>query len=199
MHRGNIVSSLTGASAPCARGALRAPAAVALAGCLSLALAAPAFALPSASTEVNLQVDDSQISVTAPTAIDYAMRADGTFIAPEASATKIENHSAMPIAVKGFTATVGVGSAVAQADFAASTEANAWWNTVAPNEGAAVAFNKDAATLSAEWNMAAEGAQGDELALTCAGAMKNIDGTVDFSQAQKLATVSWTFGVAKNS
>ena len=78
-------------------------------------------------------------------------------------------------------------------------EAIAWWATVAPNEGEAVAMNQDQASLSADWNMATAEAEGDSLELTCAGAMKNIDGTVDFADAQELGTITWTFAAGQNA
>lgn len=170
---------------------------------LTLALGAalaPAVALAStAETDLMLKVDDTQLSVTAPLTITYAMKADGTFVTPPAASVKITNNSIMSVAVKSFTVVpLANTAAVTQAGFQASAAKNAWWSTVAPNGGTAVDCGVSQASLGSAWNLAKAGASGAELQLATAGSMKAIDG-IDFSGQQKLADITWTFGAAPNA
>ncbi len=182
----------------------RKPVAMAVGGVVAAALCAAAlapaaFADTTASTDVTLQASSDNLSVTAPLTIPFALNADGSFTGPSADATVIQNESAFPVKVESFAFANQIGEAITEDEAADSMEANAWWATVAPNEGEAVAMNQDQASLSADWNMATAEAEGDSLELTCAGAMKNIDGTVDFSEAQELGTITWTFAAGQNA
>lgn len=191
----------------------------AVAAALALSCAAvPAFAAQTntgnSNTDVYLTVNaDAQLSVTAPTEIDYVLEGDGAFTCPDSSATQITNNSVVPVAVKSYAVadqTGGKAKAVAKDAFAASTDKNAWWNNVSAKAGAKAAGSAEAAlnlaqaTLSAEWNMGTSqtdynGTQGNVIDLTTSGAMKNIDGNIDFSAKTKLAQVTWTFGTGMNA
>ena len=146
---------------------------------------------------------DAQLSVTAPTRINYVLEADGTFTCPDATAVTVENHSAVPVAAKSWAADVKAGNAVEKADFGGATGANAWWNTAQPDSGEEYAFNLSQDELYDDWNMAADGqtlpsGQDDTVEVTTAGAMKNIDGSVDFNEAKQLSQVTWVFGTVMN-
>ena len=182
----------------------RKPVAMAVGGVVAAAmcaaaLAPAAFADTTASTDVTLQASSDNLSVTAPLVIPFALNADGSFTGPSAESTVIQNESVFPVKVDSFAFANQIGEAITEDEAASSMEANAWWATVAPNEGEAVAMNQDQASLSADWNMATAEAEGDSLELTCAGAMKNIDGTVDFADAQELGTITWTFAAGQNA
>lgn len=182
----------------------RKPVAMAVGGVVAAALCAAAlapaaFADTTASTDVTLQASSDNLSVTAPLVIPFALNADGSFTGPSAESTVIQNESAFPVKVESFVFANQIGEAITEDEAAGSMEANAWWATVAPNEGEAVAMNQDQASLTAEWNMATAEAEGDSLELTCAGAMKNIDGTIDFADAQELGTITWTFAAGQNA
>lgn len=181
----------------------RKPAAMAVGGVVAAvlcaaALAPAAFADTTASTDVTLQASSDNLSVTAPLTIPFALNADGSFTGPSADSTVIDNNSAIPVKVASFDWTTETGNAVAEASFADAGEANAWFATMAANEGDAIDMNQSADTLDSSWNMAADGPD-DKIELTCAGAMKNIDGTVDFSEAQELGTITWTFAAGQNA
>ena len=172
---------------------------------LAASLAAPAFAADNTgSTKETLTMNASaQLSVTAPTRIDYVLESDGSFTCPDASAVTVENHSAVPVAAKSWAADVKAGNAVEKADFGGATAKNAWWNTAQPDSGEEYAFNLSQDELYDDWNMAADGqtlpsGQDDTVAVTTAGAMKNIDGSVDFNEAKQLSQVTWMFGTELN-
>ena len=95
------------------------------------------------------------------------------------------------------------GNAVEKADFGGAAAKNAWWNTTQPDSGAEYTFNLSQDALYEDWNMAADGqtlpsGQDDTVEVTTAGAMKNIDGSVDFNEAKQLSQVTWTFGTVLN-
>ena len=172
---------------------------------LAASLAAPAFASDNTgSTKETLTMNaEAQLSVTAPTRINYVLESDGTFTCPDADAVTVENHSAVPVAAKSWAADVKAGNAVEKADFGGAAAKNAWWNTAQPDSGEEYAFNLSQDELYDDWNMAADGqtlssGQDDTVAVTTAGAMKNIDGSVDFNEAKQLSQVTWTFGTVLN-
>ena len=144
---------------------------------------------------------DAQLSVTAPTRVQYVLDADGTFICPDDA--KVENNSAVPAAVKSWTADVKAGSAVSQGDFGSTSAKHAWWIDVAADGGAASAYNQDAGELFDSWNMAASGmsleaGNDDTLDLEFSGAMKNMDGSLDVNAGKQLASVAMAFGTVLN-
>lgn len=170
------------------------------AAALAAAIAPTAAFASTAETEVMLSIDDTQLSVTAPTTVDIAMKADGSFVAPDAASAKIVNKSTMGVSVKGFAVAAAANTnPVAKSGFDASSEANAWWSSVAANGEGEVPFSVSQAALGSAWSMEKAGADGSELELTIAGSMKALDGSIDYSSAQELATVTWTFSAAKNS
>lgn len=171
--------------------------AVAAAMCAA-ALAPVAFADTTASTDVTLQATSENLSVTAPMEIPFAMGADGAFTGPSADAAVIDNGSSFPVKVESFEWENATGTAVSAAEFASTDEANAWYATMAPNGGTAIDMNQSADALDSSWNMGADGAD-DTIELETAGAMKNIDGSIDFSVAQELGTITWTFSAGQNA
>ena len=56
----------------------------------------------TASTAVTIAADDERISITAPLRVDMVVSADGTFIAPNASDTRIENKSIFGVHVSNI-------------------------------------------------------------------------------------------------
>lgn len=153
----------------------------------------------TASTSVYLQVDDSQLSVTAPTEIHFTAKADGTLIVP--TDAYIENDSIFDVAVKSFAvADTAAAKGVAASSFDAAQDKNVY--KVKAN---GVDFAVSAASLDASWNMKqTDGAQNsgaDKIALAFTdGAIKNIDtAKADFSSEQQIGTVTWTFGAQANA
>ena len=157
-------------------------------------VAVPAFAAQSnqdnSNTEVYLTMNaDAQLSVTAPTEIDYTLEGTGDFTCPDATAVQFTNNSVVPVAVKSYTVadkTAAKATAVTKDAF-----------------GTTQAKNQDTSTLPAEWNMGTaqsdyNGTQGNVISLTTSGAMKNLDGQIDFNTKTDLAQVTWTFGTVMN-
>lgn len=203
----------------------QAVACTAVAAALALScVAAPAFAQEpaatttgpaannQATTDVYLTMNaDAQLSVTAPTAIDYVLNTDGSFTCPTDVA--ITNNSVVPVAVKSYTVadqTAGKAHAVAAAAFDASKESNAWVNNVVAKAGDkatasdSTALNLDQGTLPAAWNMGTKDnlykeTQDKTLALTLDGKMRNLDGQIDFNTKTDLAKVTFTFGSVMNA
>ena len=75
-------------------------------GCMFAMLIPPAYAetynTNYGTTNVNISVDDQQLSFTAPTSIDFSMGADGTFTTPSNEVAYIKNNSVMPIRVSSY-------------------------------------------------------------------------------------------------
>ena len=180
-------------------------------------VAVPAFAAQSnqdnSNTEVYLTMNaDAQLSVTAPTEIDYTLEGTGDFTCPDATAVQFTNNSVVPVAVKSYTVadkTAAKATAVTKDAFGTTQAKNAWWNQATAKAGdnatasAAVELNQDTSTLPAEWNMGTaqsdyNGTQGNVISLTTSGAMKNLDGQIDFNTKTDLAQVTWTFGTVMN-
>ena len=191
------------------------------AAALALSCAAvPAFAAQSntgndanSDTKVYLTMDtNAQLSVTAPTHIDYTLEGTGDFTCPDASAVQFTNNSVVPVAVKSYTVadqTSGKATAVTKDTFGTTQAKNAWWNQATAKAGdkatasAAVELNQATATLPAAWNMGTaqsdyNGTQSNVISLTTSGAMKNLDGQIDFNTQTELAQVTWTFGTVMN-
>ena len=165
-----------------------------------------------ATTDVYLTMNaDAQLSVTAPTAINYVLNTDGSFTCPTDVA--ITNNSVVPVAVKSYTVadqTTGKAHAVAAAAFDASQDSNAWVNNVVAKAGDkatasdSTALNLDQNTLPAAWNMGTKDnlykeTQDKTLSLTLDGKMKNLDGQIDFNTKTDLAKVTFTFGSVMNA
>ena len=86
----------------------------------------------TAQTAVGLKTDESQLSFTAPSVINFALKPDGTFISPTSENTYIKNNSLMDIKVKSFAVTSKSG-AVGVADVSGATQANTYQINVKGN------------------------------------------------------------------
>lgn len=149
----------------------------------------------TASTEVGLKTDDSQLSFTAPSIINFAMIDDGTFEYP--TTAHFTNKSIFDIKVVKYDVTsdpVAHGKAVANFDTA--TDDNAYKVKVAAGSGNAIDFAISQASVSAdEWIIGHDGAT-KTLSLTFSdGKIKNITpGT--WTDGHKLQDVVWTVAAA---
>lgn len=195
------------------------------AAALAMACAVPAFAQApaatttgeaaanSATTDVYLVMNaDAQLSVTAPTKVQYVLNTDGSFTTP--TDVKITNNSVVPVAVKSTTVadqTSSEATAVTKDAFTASTEANAWWNQAVGKagakgvaDGATIELNQGNTSFGKAWNMGTKDGklysdtQSNEIGFTLTGAMKNLNGHIDFNSEQNLQKVTWTFGTVMN-
>ena len=179
--------------------------------CLALASAATGAKAWAGSSAAVAASDSPQLSVTAPTAIDYVLNTDGSFTCPTDVA--ITNNSVVPVAVKSYTVadqTAGKAHAVAAAAFDASKDSNAWVNNVVAKAGDkatasdSTALNLDQGTLPAAWNMGTKDnlykeTQDKTLSLTLDGKMRNLDGQIDFNTKTDLTKVTFTFGSVMNA
>lgn len=91
----------------------------------------------TAETQVGLKVDESQLSFTAPTVINFAMNADGTFQVP--TEAFIKNNSVMPIKVVSYAVTSKSG-ATGVADVTGQTGADTYQVNVKGLSGDPVPF-----------------------------------------------------------
>ena len=161
------------------------------------ALAHAAFATTDAETTATLEASDQNLSVTAPLVIPFALGADGAFTAPSADAVVIDNDSVFPVAVTSFEFDAKAGTPMTKDEAASTGEANAWWATMAPNEGEPIAMNAPQSELTDQWNLGLDG-DGDTIQLLCAGGMANPDGTIGIGSAQTLGTIIWHFAAGAN-
>lgn len=174
------------------------PIGVLAASALTVAALAPAaFATTDAETTATLEASDQNLSVTAPLVIPFALGADGTFTAPSADAAVIDNDSVFPVAVTSFEFDAKAGTPMTKDEAATTGEANAWWATMAPNEGEPIAMNAPQSELTDQWNLGLDG-DGDTIQLSCAGGMANPDGTIGIGSAQTLGTITWHFAAGAN-
>lgn len=161
------------------------------------ALAPAAFATTDAETTATLKASDQNLSVTAPLVIPFALGADSAFTAPSADAAVIDNDSVFPVAVTSFEFDAKAGTPMTKDEAATTGEANAWWATMAPNEGEPIAMNAPQSELTDQWNLGLDG-DGDTIQLSCAGGMANPDGTIGIGSAQTLGTITWHFAAGAN-
>lgn len=176
----------------------RKPIGVLAASALTVAALAPAaFATTDAETTATLEASDQNLSVTAPLVIPFALGADDTFTAPSAESAVIDNDSVFPVAVTSFEFDAKAGTPVTRGEAATTGEANAWWATMAPNGGEAIAMNAPQSELTDQWNLGLDG-DGDTIQLSCAGGMSNPDGTIGIDSAQTLGTITWHFAAGAN-
>ena len=174
------------------------PIGVLAASALTVAALAPAaFATTDAETTATLEASDQNLSVTAPLVIPFALGADDTFTAPSADAAVIDNDSVFPVAVTSFEFDAKAGTPMTKDEAATTGEANAWWATMAPNEGEPIAMNAPQSELTDQWNLGLDG-DGDTIQLSCAGGMANPDGTIGIGSAQTLGTITWHFAAGAN-
>lgn len=68
------------------------------------------FSGTTAQTQINLKTDESKLSFTAPTVINFAMNGDGQFLTPESGVAHIKNNSLMKIKVVSYSVTSKNGS-----------------------------------------------------------------------------------------
>ncbi|MEF9841316.1 MAG: hypothetical protein RR955_02745 [Raoultibacter sp.] len=166
---------------------------------IAAALAAgsvPAFA-STGTTEVTLRADSEQVDVTVPTTMAMAIKADGTFITPDAANTKIINNSIFDIHVSSIKATTsGTYQLVTQTTFQGATQPDSLWLSMTPSAGTPLQLGDyttaSAPTTPANWNMtkASKDGSSDEISLASAGAIKNISKTA--TTAEKALTVTFT-------
>lgn len=145
-----------------------------------------------AKTEVGVIADPSaQLDVTVPANVVVAVQADGTLLAPESTAFKIDNGSVFGVHVSqvGVEAAEGFTLLETSAVASAST-ANNVGMTMTPDGGSAAelaGFATAAAPTAGDWDVA----QGGELGITLAGSMSKIDKSLS-DTATKMLTVTWT-------
>lgn len=149
----------------------------------------------TATTVVNLKADDTRLSFIAPSVINFAMKANGDFITPDAGTAYVQNLSVMSIRVSNYEVTSdAVAKGVAAANFDAATDTNAYKVKIQPNSGTAVDFAVSQADLAkADWTMAKAGAasSADKLSFTFSdGKMKNI-GSGIWGTGYHLQDVVW--------
>lgn len=149
----------------------------------------------SAETEVGLKLDqESQLSFTAPTTINFALKADGSFAVPTGAYFK--NNSVFKIKVVSYAVTSAEGT-TGVADVTDKTSADTYQISVTGNDSTAVPFAISSADTWAGWTLAAAGASAsaDTCNLTFAGKMVNPTGT-KWTSGAKLQDVVWTVAAA---
>lgn len=145
---------------------------LALAMSLCFAGIPAAFAANTGTTDVSIQADVGQINVTVPAEIPATLNADNSLTYP--TDAKLENGSFFAIHVSNLSATDAGADyrLLSQTDFGASSAEDILWTTVNQVDlKATTPF-----TPGNKWNMQAAGTAGDadKLALTFAGAAKNV-------------------------
>ena len=141
------------------------------------------------STEVTLQADDQNISVTVPVDIAAKINGDGTIAYP--TTAKFVNNSVFAVHVEDIT--VSAGSAFklwSQTDWATNDDGNDLTSTITAGTDTQD-LGDSPAPVSGQWNIAEGSNTPAELALTFAGQIKNITG--DLMTAPVSAyTIVWT-------
>lgn len=151
----------------------------------------------TASTEVGLKIDDSQLCFTAPAIINFALMADGSFKYPTDNLAKFTNNSVFDLKVVQYEiASDSVAKGYSSSGFSSATDANAYKLSVKPNGGTAVDFAVTNKNLSAtEWKVPC-GSSANTLGLSFSnGQMKNVSGSI-WTTGHKLQQVLWTLSAA---
>lgn len=154
--------------------------------------AGAAFAAPGPyETEVTLVADSDQLDVTVTTTIAGAITGDGSITYPTNAA--IINNSVFAVHVSAITATqASPFNLVANSAYAGSSANNALWSTVKTDITGATAFDfgGNSGFVQADWNMTAASGADKDLALTFAGAIKNLNPLP--TTATKAYDIVWT-------
>lgn len=154
----------------------------------------------TATTDMNVRIDDEQLSFTAPSVINFSMRGDGSFITPNDGVAYIKNNSVMAIKVIKYDITCDE-IAHGVADIGQASGNNSYAINIKPNSGGsvrpfAVSSSQEGMTrLGNDWVMQKSGTKdADTLALSFSdGKMINVtDGTWASPNGHALQKVLWT-------
>lgn len=153
-----------------------------------------------AITNMNIKIDDEQLSFTAPSVINFAMRGDGTFITPNDDVAYIKNNSLMAIKVKKFEI-LSDPAAKGVVDLSSAKDSNAYFVNIKPNANGTVrpfsvsSGEQGTDILGNDWIMKKSGTTGqDTLGLRFSdGKMINIaDDIWSGPTGHALQKVTWT-------
>lgn len=170
---------------------------------LALTTAIPALATTNGSSAIKVTADDSNLTITVPTEIDFAVNSDGTLTAPSPTTTTITNGSAFKVHVASATYSSETGfSQKAASAYGASTDRNSIMTTLTASGGASASGVLDLGTpaiTASQWNMnGVDATTGTNvIQIQGAGAVKNMD--KDISAKTTIGTVSWTFAAGAAS
>lgn len=154
----------------------------------------------TASTDVNVKIDDEQLSFTAPSIINFAMKGDGTFICPDDNVAYIKNNSVMGIKVKKYEV-ASDSEATGVADLTKADAKNSYFINIQANDGGTKRPFSVSSTaegqvgLGSDWIMEKSGTAGlDTLGLRFSdGKMINVtEGTWANPNGHALQKVVWT-------
>lgn len=160
-----------------------------------IASAPAAYADSSAgNTDLYVKADDTQLSVSAPTVLDFVSKSDGTLIGP--TDTKIVNNSVMSVHVSKIGVTAQGGATLAKtAELGA--KADTLSITIKPNEKTAIELadyiTAKAPTTATDWNIGKtdSGAATDEIALSYTGKISSFS-VLDPATSQQFGQIVWT-------
>lgn len=155
------------------------------------------FTGTTATTAVNLKADESTLSFTAPTVINFSMASTGDITGP--TNAKFTNTSVFDLVVKDYTITSD-NAAHGVADVTSATEDNSYQLKVTPGTATTAydfATNQTLSLTAADWTIGhAVGAADLGLAFSN-GKMVNVtSGTWTPADGHALQSVVWTVGAA---
>lgn len=155
---------------------------------LAAAIASPLAAFAAPTTQVTLEADDSNLTVTVPTVIPFMMGADGVLTSASADTLQIVNGSNFGIHVSDVAVDVETPFTLV-ADAGAATEDNAVDFQFGVDGDL---IDAAAPTLVAgSYDLMPTGAAGATLTLKAEGNAKNV--SEDISTSETLANIRWSF------
>lgn len=155
------------------------------------------FTGTTATTQVNLKVDDSKLSFTAPTVINFTMDGAGNFITPDPGVAYIQNKSVMDIKVVSFAVTCKNG-ATGVSSVSGKTTADTYAVNVKGTTGDAVPFAVNSPTDWTGWTLKAAGAasSADKVGLTFSDGVMINPTASKWHNGNALQDVTWTLASA---
>ena len=144
----------------------------------------------TAETQVGLKLDqESQLSFTAPTVVNFALNSDGTFQVPTGAYFK--NDSVFDIKVVSYAVTSKSGATGVE-DVTGKSSADTYQINVKGTSGDAVPFAINSASDWAGWTLGAKSSTTDTCTLTFSnGKMINPTGSI-WKNGAPLQEVVWT-------
>lgn len=102
----------------------------------------------TATTQVGLKIDESQLCFTAPSVINFAMKGDGSFICPSDGAAKFTNNSIFALKVSSFdVASDSAATGLSTSAYGTSNSNCAYKIKVKPGSGTPIDFAVSGSSL----------------------------------------------------
>lgn len=151
----------------------------------------------TAHTDIGIKIDESQLSFTAPVTINFAMKADGSFISPSDGAAKFTNNSKFDLKISEYQViSDSVAKGCPASSFNITDGSNVYKLSVVPDSSTKTYdFAVSQNIVDSDWLMPCQESK-NTLGLSFKdGLMKNITSNT-WTSGHPLQQVIWTISAA---